>query len=128
MRQAARTQFIKSYSQALLQSWCDEDFAGQLDRNPREALVSVGMELPPGATIEIIRHTLDQVGEARRDGDVDKQVALYEAGLESGHFVFHMPTAPVVDTADLNAEELGVIAAGTTYCCCCCPACSSCTI
>ena len=82
-----------------------------------------------GARVTIVRHTAEQIGSAAAgSGDLEAQIALYEAGLGSGDFVFHVPDTPVIDNEDLDVEDLNAVSAGTTYCCCCCPACSSCTI
>lgn len=126
----ARRQFVDAYSHMLLTSWGDEAYAARLAAtNPVAAVAEAGVELPSGARVTIVRHTADQIASAAAgSGDLEAQIALYEAGLESGDFVFHVPDTPVLDNEDLNVEDLSAVSAGTTYCCCCCPACSSCTI
>lgn len=130
LTQTARRRFVDAYSHMLLTSWGDEAYAARLSApNPAAAVAEAGIELPPGARVTIVRHTADQIASAEAgSGDLEAQIALYEAGLESGDFVFHVPDTPVLDNEELDAEDLNAVSAGTTYCCCCCPACSSCTV
>ncbi len=130
LSQTARRRFVDAYSHMLLTSWGDEAFAARLNgSDPAAAVAEAGVELPAGARVTIVRHTAEQIGSAAAgSGDLEAQIALYEAGLGSGDFVFHVPDTPVIDNEDLDVEDLNAVSAGTTYCCYCCPACSSCTI
>lgn len=126
----ARRKVVDAYTRMLLSSWGDEDYAARLDRDPVGALAEAGLTLPADSRVTIVRHSSDQIGAeiAEGGGDLEAQLALYETGLQTGEFVFHVPQAPDLDTGELDADDLNSVAAGATYCCCCCPSCSSCTI
>jgi hypothetical protein len=117
-----KTQFVNGYTRALITAWSDEEFSGRLVRDPVPALREVGLELPAKARVTLVR----DVPQGDREPDLDKQTALYEEGLASGHFVLYVPETPMIDMAELSEGELDGVAAGTEYCCCCsCPGCSS---
>lgn len=129
-----KNNFIDAYTKALVTSWSSEEFADKLESNPRAAFAEVGLELPADATIEVLRNLgksatpegapQDQDTQSE-GGSLDLQVGLYEKGLETGHFEFHMPETPQVDTDELGLDELADVAAGGVYCCCCpCCCCS----
>lgn len=122
-----RKAFIDAYSQVVLASWADETFVERLEANPRATLAEVSFELPAGARVVVVRHEVPSLGQAG-SGDLDTQIELYETGLRTGRFIFHLPMAPQLDTTELDLDELASVAAGTEFCCCCCPMCSSCTI
>ena len=129
LKQRERRQFVDAYSNMLLTSWGDESYAQRLARDPKAAAMEAGLQLPAGANVTIVRHPADQVGsDEAAAADLEAQVGLYAEGLRTGEFVFHVPETPVLDVGELSLDELGAVAAGTTYCCCCCPACSSCTV
>ena|ERR1051326_3202047 len=120
-----RAEFVQGYTRALVTAWSSEEYAGRLEREPVTALREVGLELPAKARVTLIR----TVPEANAEADLDKQVALFDEGLGSGHFVFFVPRTPVIDMAELSEGELDGVAAGVQYCCCCsCPGCSSATV
>lgn len=126
---AQRRKFIDAYSKMLLTSWGDDAYRARLEAAPAAALAEAGLEIPAGATVEIVRHSASLVGEdGKITGDIDAQVDLYEQGHETGNFVFHVPDTPELDTGELDPDDLNNVAAGVTYCCCCCPSCSSCTV
>lgn len=117
-----KTDFSTTYLQFLVKTWTDEDFAAKSDANPREALAEAGIELPADATVEIHRH---DDGDAYTEGGnnraaMEAQLALFEKGQETGHYRFHVPGTPNVDTEELNAVELSDVAGGFEPCCCCC--------
>lgn len=107
----------------LLTSWGDESYAQRLARDPKAAAMEASLQLPAGANVTIVRHPADQVGsDEAAAADLEAlKVELYP-GLRTGEFVFHVPETPVLDVGELSLDELGAVAAGTTYCCCC-PAC-----
>lgn len=121
-----RKSFVDSYSRAVLTSWADEAYVQRLQQDPRAALAEVNLDLPAGATIDVVRHEGTSVDQG--SGDLSSQVALYEEGLRTGRFVLHFPETPQIDTSELDTSELTSVSAGTEYCCCCCPSCSSCSI
>lgn len=121
-----KSTFIDSYTKALLTSWSSDEYAQRLESNPRQALAEAGLELPADAKIEIVRNAeaAPASGDSQQ-GRLDHQVALYEKGLETGTYEFHMPSTPQIDTSELDADELEAVAGGDINCCCCpCCCCS----
>ena len=110
-----RTEFVNAYTRVLITAWSSEEFSAKLDGNPREALAEAGLEVPAGARIEVVR----TVPEGQHETNLDVQVALWERGLESGTFEFHIPETPQIDMAELSEGDLDSIAAGDVNCCCC---------
>ncbi len=125
LSEAQKNEFIDAYTKALLASWSSDEYAERLDSDPRAALAEVGLQLPADAKIEIVRGTTGAASQEGEEGRLDKQVALYEAGLESGTFEFHMPATPQIDTSELDVDELSEVSGGGINCCCCpCCCCS----
>lgn len=120
-----KNNFVDAYTKALVTSWSSEEFAAKLESDPRAAFAEVGLELPADARIEVVRNignTETPEGDAEQgesQGSLDLQLGLYEKGLETGYYEFHMPETPQVDTAELNIDELADVAGGGVYCCCC---------
>ena len=117
--------FVDAYTKALVASWSDEDYASRLESDPRTALAEVGLFLPAGASVHVetgapASTTVETVEPQAR---LQRQVDLYEAGFASGHFEFHMPATPQIDTAELDIEDLASVSGGITCCSCCCPCC-----
>ncbi|WP_405088082.1 hypothetical protein [Microbispora sp. NBC_01389] len=110
-----RTEFVNAYTRILITAWSSEEFSAKLDSNPREALAEAGLEVPAGATIQLVRN----VPEGAHDSNLDVQVSLWERGLETGNFEFHVPETPQIDMAELSEGDLDAIAAGDINCCCC---------
>jgi hypothetical protein len=115
-----RTEFVNAYTRALITAWSNEDFSHRLAQDPKTALTEVGLNIPAGAQVDLIR-TIPADGEA----DIDTQVALWEAALSSGHYELHIPQTPQVEMAELTEGDLDALAAGFDSCCTCCPC--SCT-
>ena len=114
-----RTEFVNAYTRILITAWSSEEFSAKLDSNPREALAEAGLEVPAGAAIQLVRN----VPEGAHDSNLDVQVCLWERGLETGTFEFHVPETPQIDMAELSEGDLDSIAAGVDINCCCCPCC-----
>jgi hypothetical protein len=114
-----RAEFVNAYTRVLIRSWSDEAYAAQLQSDPRAALAESGLELPADAQVTIV----SQAPEGHQEGSLDVQVALWETGLETGTFEFHIPDTPVVDAAELSESDLSDVAAGCFYCCCPCCSC-----
>ena len=114
-----KNEFVDAYTKALLASWSSDEYAARLESDPRAALAEVGLDLPADATIVVTRGAAEASSDGDAQGRLDNQVALYEAGLESGRFEFHMPSTPQIDTSELDVDELAGIAGGGIYCCCC---------
>lgn len=117
----ARTEFVNAYTRVLITAWSSEEFAAKLTSNTREALAEGGLELPGNAEVVLVR----SVPTSTQDGSLDKQIDLYERGLETGRFEFHIPETPQIDVAELSEGDLDGVAAGDVNCCCC--PCSCCT-
>jgi hypothetical protein len=115
-----RAEFVDAYTRLLITAWSSEEFASRLDSDPATALRESGIELPAGASVELVR----TIPAGESDGSLDVQIEAWERGAESGHYVLHVPDTPQVDTAELSEGDLDSIAAGDGYyCCCCCPCC-----
>jgi hypothetical protein len=114
-----RAEFVNAYTRVLIRSWSDEAYAAQLRSDPRAALAESGLELPSGSQATIV----GQAPEGHQEGNLDVQVALWETGLATGRFEFHIPATPVVDEAELSESDLSDVAAGCRYCCCPCCCC-----
>ncbi|GGU90693.1 hypothetical protein GCM10010260_26550 [Streptomyces filipinensis] len=120
MDQRKRAEFVNGYTRALISAWSSEEYAARLRTDARAALAEAGLELPAEAEIVIVT----TVPEGEHEGNLEKQVDLYEAGLETGRFEFHIPETPQIDTAELSEGDLSDIAAGGTSCCCPCSCCT----
>ena len=115
-----RAEFVNAYTRVLISSWSDEAYATRLHSEPREALAEAGIELPAGAQVVIVT----EAPEGHEEGNLDVQVALWETGLETGRYEFHIPATPTVDAAELSEGDLSDVAAGCNYCCCPCCCCT----
>jgi hypothetical protein len=121
MDATARAKFVRSYTKVLTGAWADEDFAARLHHDPRDVLEENGFAVPANASIEI-RRTID--GE----GDLDKQVELWENGASSGTYVLYVPDVPQIEMSELSDAQLDAVAGGDGEACCCCTSpCCSCT-
>ena len=121
MNPKARAEFVNAYTRVLITAWSSEDFAQTLESNPRQALAEAGLELPGSAEVVLVR----TIPDGRHEGNLDRQIDLYEEGLVTGRFEFHIPETPQVDVAELSESDLDGVAAGDVNCCCC--PCSCCT-
>lgn len=115
-----RTEFVNAYTRALINTWSSEEYAAKLGSDPRTALAEAGLELPVGAQINVVR----TIPEGREEGNLEEQVALYEQGLTTKIFEFHIPETPQIDIAELNEGDLASVAAGGNSCCCPCCCCT----
>jgi hypothetical protein len=118
--QKARTEFVNGYTRALITAWSSETYAEKLASNPRAALAEAGLELPADAEIVIVR----TAPEGHNEGNLEVQVDLWEMGLATGRYEFHIPETPQVDVAELSEGDLADVAAGGTSCCCPCSCCT----
>jgi hypothetical protein len=116
-----RAEFVNSYTRVLISAWSDEAFSAKLASEPRTALAEAGLELPAGAEIVIVTAAPD----GHEQGNLDVQVALWEEGLATGRYEFHIPATPTVDAVELSEGDLSDVAAGVLDSCnyCCCPCC-----
>lgn len=116
-----RRDFASAYTRALVMSWSDEEYALRLESDPRVALGEVGIRVPEGAHIAVVRHHSDApVADGQTSRYLDQQTDLYERGVDSGYFEFHLPDTPEVDPSELDATDLAGVAGGFDPCCCCC--------
>jgi Protein of unknown function (DUF2477) len=123
MNPQERAEFVNGYTRVLITAWSSEEFASRLDSDPNSALRECGIELPAGATVELIR----TIPEGEHDGSLDVQIEAWERGLQTGHYHLHVPDTPQVNTSELTEGDLDSIAAGDVYACCCCCPCCCCT-
>jgi hypothetical protein len=113
-----RQEFVKGYTKVLTSAWSDEDYAARLQADPAAVVAEAGLEVPEGATVEIVAST-------GGEGDLDDQVKIWEEGLESGGpLKLYVPDVPQVEPGELSDAELEGVAGGTDYCCCCSPCCT----
>ena len=120
MNPQQRAEFVNAYTRALITAWSSEEFSRRLDQDPKAALAEVGLQIPADAQVELVR----TVPEGSHEGSLDAQVALYETGLATGRYEFHIPETPQIDMAELSEGDLDAVAAGSSIGCCCCPCCS----
>jgi len=123
MNAQERTEFVNAYTRALITAWSSEDFSQRLAQDPKAALTEVGLNIPAGAQVELIRTIPAETGEA----SIDTQVALWEFGLSTGRYELHIPETPQIEMAELSEGDLDAVAAGLANNCCCCSPCCSCT-
>lgn len=116
-----RAEFVNSYTRVLISAWSDEAFSAKLASEPRTALAEADLELPADAEVVIVT----QAPDGHEQGNLDVQVDLWERGLETGRYEFHIPATPTVDAAELSEGDLSDVAAGVLDACnyCCCPCC-----
>jgi hypothetical protein len=117
MSAQARADFVNAYTRVLITGWSSEEYDRKLDTNPREALAEAGLELPAGAEVVVVRTAPSD------DASLDTQVELYERGLATGRFEFHLTGAPRVDLAELVEGDLEYVSAAVNVPCCCTPCC-----
>ena len=115
-----RAEFVNGYTRALITAWSSEEYASKLTSSPREALAEAGLSIPENAEIVIVR----TVPGGRHEGNLEVQVELWETGLRTGRYEFHIPETPQIDMAELSEGDLADVAAGGTSCCCPCCCCT----
>ncbi|USQ81862.1 hypothetical protein NF556_09525 [Ornithinimicrobium faecis] len=120
LTEAQAAQFTDAYTNALITSWSDAEYAARLENDSRAALAEAGLELPAEAQIIMVRNP-EPSQASDQQGSLEVQLGLYEQGLQTGRFEFHMPQTPQVDTSELDLGELAELAGGMY--CCCCPCC-----
>ncbi len=120
LEQRKRAEFVNGYTRALINAWSSEEYAAKLRTDARGALAEAGLELPADAEI-VIQTT---VPDGEHEGNLEVQVELYEIGLATGRYEFHIPETPQIDTAELSEGDLSDIAAGGNSCCCPCSCCT----
>jgi hypothetical protein len=120
LEQRKRAEFVNGYTRALINAWSSEEYAAKLRTDARSALAEAGLELPADAEI-VIQTT---VPDGEHEGNLEVQVELYEIGLATGRYEFHIPETPQIDTAELSEGDLSDIAAGGNSCCCPCSCCT----
>lgn len=126
MNENEKREFINAYTKALVTSWSSEEYTTRLQGDPRAALAEAGLEVPAGARLEIIRTVPEEADADATNGHLDRQVALWQVGLDTGLYQVYVPDTPQVDLESLDLEDLEAVAGGMAINCCCCP-CSCCT-
>lgn len=116
MESRERAAFVAAYTKVLTAAWSDDEFAAHLESNPRAALAEKGLEVPEGASVNIVRN----IGG---EPDLDAAVGLWEHGADSGIYELRVPNTPQIDTRELSEADLEAVSGGDTYCCCCSPCC-----
>jgi hypothetical protein len=114
-----RAEFVNAYTRVLITTWSDDQFAGRLEEDPPAALRECGIDLPAGASVQIVR----EIADGEQEGSLDVQIEAWEHGTETGRYSLYVPGTPQVETAELTEADLDSIAAGLYACCCCCPCC-----
>ena len=121
MNAQERTEFVNAYTRALITAWSSEDFSHRLAQDPKATLTEVGLNIPAGAQVELIRTIPAETGA---EADIDAQVALWETALSTGRYELHIPETPQVGMAELVEGNLDAVSACATVPCCCPPCCS----
>lgn len=114
--------FTDAYTRVLTASWSSDEYAERLRRSPRAALEEVGLSVPAGAQLEIVRTEITDDSDV--DG-LDAQIAMWMEGHSTGVFRLLVPDPPELDTEDLNLDDMATIGGG--FACCCCGPCSCCS-
>lgn len=114
-----REEFVRTWGTVLMRSWEDDDFKSRLHSDPRAVLTDAGMDLQDDAEIML------ETPPADAGPDLDRQIALYEEGRESGRYVFYVQESNQLQTQEISEQELEGVAAGASSssiisCCCCC--------
>lgn len=125
MNENEKREFINAYTKALVTSWSSEEYAERLQNDSRAALAEAGLEVPADARLEIIRTVPEDADTNATNGHLDRQVALWQVGLDTGLYQVYIPDTPQVDLESLDLEDLEAVAGGDINCCCC--PCSCCT-
>jgi hypothetical protein len=112
----ARAEFVNAYTRALISAWSSDEYAAKLATAPHAALAEAGLPIPADAEIVVVR----TIADGHRGGDLEVQVALWETGLATGRYEFHIPEATPIDTAELSEGDLDAVTAGLGCCCPCC--------
>jgi len=120
--------FVDAYTKALVASWSSEEYAARLDTDPRGALAEVGLHIPADARVAIVRTIPEEPAgaEGSQQEHLNRQIALWQVGLDTGYYEVYIPDTPQIDTAELDLDQLADVAGGWVIACCCCP-CSCCT-
>jgi hypothetical protein len=109
-----RAEFVNAYTLVLITTWSDDAFAAKLGTDPVAALGECGINLPAGASVEVLREI-----DPDQEGNLDVQIEAWERGTETRRFSLYVPDTPPIDTAELTEADLDVIAHGMSACCCC---------
>jgi hypothetical protein len=118
MQPQERASFISAYSKVLTSAWTDPKYLAELKANPKEALDKAGLTTPANAQVHLVTQQLGA-------GSLDSQIAMWTAGVSTGHYQLVVPEHPQLSEANLKALTHGQAgAADTNACCCCCPCCS----
>lgn len=113
-------EFIRGYTNVLVTAWSDADYAERLENDPAAALGEVGLPVPSGVVVELIRDEPKADGRSSRECLQD-QYQMWLAGEQTGVARLHVPYTPVVATSSLSLDELETISGGGPVMCCCCP-------
>jgi hypothetical protein len=120
LTERARSEFVTAYTRVLITGWSSEEYDRKLDADPRSALAEAGLELPAAAEVVVVRTDLTD------EASLEHQVELYERGLATGRFEFHVTAAPRVDVAELIEGDLEYVAAASNNATCSCTPCTCC--
>lgn len=114
-----REKFVHTWGAILMKSWEDEDFKRRLHDDPAAVFADEGLEVQPDARITL------ETPPSDAGPDLDRQIALYEEGRDSGSYTFYVQESNQLDTQEISEKELEGVAAGSCSssiisCCCCC--------
>jgi hypothetical protein len=117
MEPRERAAFVSAYTKILTAAWSNDAYAAKLTSAPAAALAEHGLEVPAGASINIMR-------EVGGEPDLEAQVGMWEDGKTSGQYILLVPATPQINTQELSEADLEAVSGGDSYCCCCSPCCS----
>ncbi|MDR1808118.1 MAG: hypothetical protein LBR33_09440 [Propionibacteriaceae bacterium] len=111
-------EFESSYYALLMCAWTSDDFAEALLADPLPGLRGVGLAVPDGVSVEVIR-------DAGGNGDLELAYRDWIEGVASGHVRIVVPDVPPVEPEEITPSALAGVTGGTGIACCC-PCCSCC--
>ena len=80
----SKAEFISAYTRILMKVWSSDEFADRLMCHPCAVIREQGLEIAPGATVQII-----WADDA--EPDLETQISAWEEGIMSGRHVLYVP-------------------------------------
>jgi hypothetical protein len=104
MNSADTDDFVHRYAQLLTRAWCEESYDDLLSADPRAALAQVGLRVPAGAEVAVVR-------TGPSPPDLRIQLSLWTDAAGSNRFVLHVPP---LDARTLAGDELDNVVGGAS--------------
>lgn len=110
-------EFEEAYFALLTRVWISDDYVMELLANPSSALREVGLVVPPGVEVDVVRRS-------EGEPDLEQQYRMWIEGVSTGSVRLYLPDTEPVHFGELGEAELETMPGGATYCCSCCPCCT----